>query len=81
MENVHAAAAALLHRVADGGEIPMAVLRDFAGLVLRSELVDLSREVIDGPPELAVRRALELASLVLGVRAVEERDEGKEKAR
>jgi len=56
MENVHAAAAALLRRVADGGEISMAVLREFAELVTRSELVEASRQVLEGPPEFAVRR-------------------------
>ena len=80
LENVHAAAAGLLHRVADGGEIPMAVLREFAELVLRSELVEASRQVLEGPPEFAVRRALELASLVLGVRVVDDAEKGKEGA-
>jgi hypothetical protein len=81
MENVHAAAAALLHRVADGGEIPIAVLREFAELVLRSELVEASRQVLEGPPEFAVRRALELASFVLGVRVVDDVEKEKDGAR
>ena len=34
MSDVHRSAAGLLHRVADGGEIPIAVLREFAELVL-----------------------------------------------
>jgi hypothetical protein len=80
LENVHAAAAALLHRVADSGEIPISVLREFAALVLRSELVEASRQVLEGPPKFAVRRALELASLVLGVRVVDDVEEGKEEA-
>jgi len=80
MENVHAAAAALLRRVADGGEIPVAMLRDFAELALRSELVAGARAVLDRPPEFAVRRALELASLVLDVRVVGGVEEGKEGA-
>ena len=80
MENVHAAAAALLHWVAGGGEIPMSVLREFARHVLRSELVEASRQVLEGPPEFAVRRALELASLVLGVRVVDDVEKGKEGA-
>ena len=80
LENVHAAAATLLHRVADGGEIPMSVLREFAELVLRSDLVEASRQVLDGPPEFAVRRALEVASLVLGVRVVDDVEKGKEGA-
>jgi hypothetical protein len=59
MSDVHAAAAALLHRVADGGEIPIDVLHGFAEFVLRSELVAGSRQVLDASPELAARlRAL-----------------------
>ncbi|MGB5372865.1 MAG: hypothetical protein WBN15_03710 [Polyangiales bacterium] len=80
LENVHAAAAGLLHRVAEGGEIPTAMLREFAELVLRSELVEASRQVLEGPPEFAVRRALELASLVLGVRVVDDAEKGEEEA-
>jgi len=41
----------------------------FAELVLRSELLAGSRQVLDGPPELATRRAVELASVVLAVGA------------
>ena len=67
MSDVHRAAAGLLHRVADGGEIPIAMLREFADIVLRSELVAGARAVLDEPPEFAVRRALELASVVLAV--------------
>jgi hypothetical protein len=78
MDDVHRAAAALLYRVAHGGGIPIAVLREFAELVLQSELVAGSRQVLEGPPEFAVRRALELASLVLGLRAVCDPEEGKE---
>jgi len=81
LSDVQRAAAALLHRVADGGEIPIEVLRGFAELVLRSELVELSRQVLGGPPEFAVRRALELASLVLGVRVVDDAEKGKGRRR
>ena len=77
MENVHAAAAALLRRVADGGEIPVAMLRDFAELALRSELVAGARAVLDGPPDFALRRALELASVVLAVGVGAEREQAK----
>jgi hypothetical protein len=79
MSDVHAAAAALLHRVADGGEIPVEVSHGLAELVLRSELVAGSRQVLDAPPELAARRAVELASVVLafGARADVE-EEGKD---
>ena len=79
MSDVHAAAAALLHRVADGGEIPVEVSHGFAELVLRSELVAGSRQVLDAPPELAARRAVELASVVLAFRArADVEEEGKD---
>ncbi|MBW1755737.1 MAG: hypothetical protein JRD92_14375 [Deltaproteobacteria bacterium] len=78
MSDVHRAASALLHRVADGGEIPIAVLRGFADLVLRSELVAGAHVVLDGPPEFALRRALELASIVLAVGVGAEREHAKE---
>jgi hypothetical protein len=65
MDDVHRSAAALLHRVGDGAEIPIEVLRGFAELVLHSELVAGARAVLDGPPEFAMRRAVELASVVL----------------
>jgi len=66
--------------VADDNEIPIRVLREFAELVLRSELVEASRQVLEGPPEFAVGRALELASLVLGMRVVDDSENGKEGA-
>jgi hypothetical protein len=78
MSDVHWAAAGLLHRVAEGGEIPMSVLREFAELVLRSELVAGARAVLDGPPEFAVKRALELASVVLAVGVGVEREQAEE---
>ncbi|MBW1755597.1 MAG: hypothetical protein JRJ80_05455 [Deltaproteobacteria bacterium] len=78
MSDVHRAAAALLHRVADGGEIPIEVLREFAELVLHSELVADARAVLDEPPEFALRRALELASIVLAVGVGAEREHAKE---
>ena len=81
MSDVHWAANGLLHRVAEGGEIPMSVLREFAELVLHSELVAGARAVLDGPPEFAVRRALELASVVLAVGVGVEREQGKEDAK
>jgi hypothetical protein len=78
MSDVHRSAATLLHRVADGGEIPIAVLREFAELVLHSELVAGARAVLDGPPELAMRRAVELASVVLASGVSVEREEESE---
>ena len=80
ISDVRRAAAALLRRVADDNEISIRVLREFAELVLRSELVEASRQVLEGPPEFAVGRALELASLVLGVRVVDDSENGKEGA-
>ena len=56
------------------------MLREFAELVLRSELVAASRQVLAGPPEFALPRALKLASLVLGVRVVDDPEKGKEGA-
>jgi hypothetical protein len=78
MSDVHRSAATLLHRVADGGEIPIAVLREFAELVLLSELVAGARAVLDGPPEFALRRALELASVVLAAGVDADREQTKE---
>ncbi|MGB5366757.1 MAG: hypothetical protein WBN15_15220 [Polyangiales bacterium] len=78
MSDVHWAATGLLHRVADGGEIPMAVLRELAEIVMCSELVAGARAVLDGPPEFALRRALELASVVLSVAVGVEREPGEE---
>jgi hypothetical protein len=70
------AARALVLRVADGGELPIEALRDFAALTLRCELVHLAQRLHEAPPEFAVRRAMELAGLVLTLgenpRAVED---------
>ena len=49
ISDVRRAAAALLRRVAEDNEIPIGVLREFAELVLRSELVEASRQVLEGP--------------------------------
>ena len=78
MSDVHWTAAGLLRRVAEGGEIPIEVLREFAELVMCSELVAGARAVLDGPPEFALRRALDLASVVLSVGVGVEREQGKE---
>jgi len=59
------AARALVLRVAGGSELPIEALRDFAALTLRCELVDLAQRLQEAPPEFAVRRAMELAGLVL----------------
>jgi hypothetical protein len=74
MTEVRACAKALVQRVAEGGEIPIASLRKLGDLVLRSELVAVSQQLLDGPPEFALRRAMELAGLVLAVVATDGRD-------
>ena len=74
MSQVRACARALVQRVAEGGEIPIAPLRELADLVLRSELVAVSQQLLDGPPEFALRRAMELAGLILAVVASDGRD-------
>ena len=74
MSDVRACARAIVQRVADGGEIPIASLRELADLVLRSELVAVSQQLLDGPPEFALRRAMELAGLILAVVASDGRD-------
>jgi len=81
LSDVQRAAAALLHRVAEGGEIPIASLRGLADLVLRSELVAVSQQLLDGPPEFALRLAMELAGLVLAVVATDEREGEREAAK
>jgi hypothetical protein len=81
MSDVRACARTLVQRVAEGGEIPMASLRDLADLVLRSELVAVSRELLDGPPEFALRRAMELVGLILVSVATDEREAEEEAAK
>ena len=75
MSEVRACARALVRRVAEGGEIPIASVRELADLALRSELIAVSHQVLGGPPEFALRRAMELAGLVLAVVATDEREE------
>jgi hypothetical protein len=81
MSDVRACARALVQRVAEGGEIPIASLRELAEVALRSELVAVSQQLLDGPPEFALRRAMELAGLVLAVVATDEREEDREAAK
>jgi hypothetical protein len=78
MSDVRACAKALVQRVAEGGEIPIASLRELGDLVLRSELVAVSRQLLDGPPEFALRRAMELAGLILAAVARNDREEERE---
>ena len=70
-----------MQRVAEGGEIPIASLRELADPVLRSELVTVSLQLLDGPPEFALRRAMELAGLFLAVVARDGRDAEQEAAK
>ena len=72
MSDVRACARALVQRVAEGGEIPIASLREFGDLVLRSELVAVSHQLLEGPPDFALRRAMELAGLILASAATGE---------
>ncbi len=74
MSDVRACARALVQRVAEGGEIPISSLRELADLALRSELVAVSQQLLDGPPEFALRRAMELAGLILASVATDERE-------
>ena len=81
MSEVRACARALVQRVAEGGEIPIASLRELGDLVLRSELVAVSHQVLHGEPEFALRRAMELSGLILAVVATDRRDAEQEAAK
>jgi len=81
MSEVRACARALVQRVAEGGEIPIASLRELGDFVLRSELVAVSHELMHGPPEFALRRAMELSGLILVVVASDSRDAEQEAAK
>jgi hypothetical protein len=65
MGELRKAARALVLQVADGAEVPIEALHNFAALTLRCELVQLAQRLLDAPPEFAIRRAMELAGLVL----------------
>ena len=75
MSDVRAHARVPAQRVAEGAEIPIASLRELGDLVLRSELVAVSHQLLDGPPEFALRRAMELAGLLLAAVARNDREE------
>jgi len=62
MSDVRACARALVQSVAEGGEIPIASLRELAELVQRSELVAVSQQLLEGPPEFALRRRITASS-------------------
>jgi hypothetical protein len=55
----------LLHTIADGGEVSIAQVRDFANAVLASEPYRLANALLEAPRKFAVRRTLELAAFVL----------------
>lgn len=78
MSEVRACARALVQRVAEGGEIPIASLRELGDLVLRSELVAVSHQLLEGPPEFALRRAMELSGLILAAVVRKDREEERE---
>jgi hypothetical protein len=69
VEELRKAARALVLRVADGDDVSIEALREFAALTLQCELVQLAQRLQDAPPEFAVRRAMELASVVLTLSA------------
>ncbi len=68
-EELREVAKALVLRVADGDDVSIEALREFAALTLQCELVQLAQRLQEAPPEFAVRRAMELASLVLTLSA------------
>ena len=76
VEELRKAARALVLQVADGDEVPIEALREFAALTLQCELVQLAQRLIDAPPEFAVRRAMELASFVLTLETTKPTSEG-----
>ncbi len=56
----------LLRAVADGGDVPIAQVHDLARAVIEAPALQLARQILHGgSPEFAVRKALELASMVL----------------
>jgi hypothetical protein len=56
----------LLRAVADGGDVSIARIHDFARAVIEMPTFQVAQELLhDVSPEFAVRKALELASMVL----------------
>ena len=56
----------LLRAVADGGDVPIAQVHDLARAVIEAPTFRVAQEILhDVSPEFAVRKALELASMVL----------------
>jgi len=57
----------LLRAVADGDDVPIARIDDFASAVIQAPPFLLAQEILqEESPEFTVRKALELASIVLG---------------
>jgi len=56
----------LLRAVVDGGDVPVERIRDFARAVIETPAFQVAQEILQGgSPEFAVRKVLELASMVL----------------
>jgi hypothetical protein len=56
----------LLRAVVDGGDVSVARIRDFARAVIETPAFQVAQEILqDASPEFAVRKVLELASMVL----------------
>ena len=56
----------LLRAVADGGDVPITHVHDLARAVIEAPAFQAARQILQGgSPEFAVRKALELASMVL----------------
>ena len=56
----------LLRAVANGGEVSIARVHDFARAVIETQAFQVARGILrDASPEFALRNALELASMVL----------------
>ena len=56
----------LLRAVVDGGDVSVARIRDLARAVIETPAFQVAQEILQGgSPEFAVRKVLELASMVL----------------
>ena len=56
----------LLHAVAHGGNVPIGQVHDLARAVIEAPAFRVAQQILQGgSPEFAVRKALELASMVL----------------
>ena len=71
----------LLRAVADGGDVSIAWIRDFASAVIQAPAFQLAQEILqEESPEFTVRKAIELASIVLSAhhRAAQDLEECRE---